>query len=366
MTSMLIPARWSVLAAGLWTAAFLLGSVAPASARVETLRWSHSTPADVDGFRVHYGTASRSYTTMIDMGKPTPVDGVYSYDLSVPDTAAVYLATTAYGNGFAESDYSNEKLLAASGTEPEPEPEPEPAPTPTPTPTPEPTPTPGAAWSQNFESSATGTAVPAWLDTGANNSLSEDDSLFAVTDLSGNRVFSTSSTATNIHSHYAGTGSRDWSHYELRGRMRISSSSGGIGVTVYSQFPTEDKYYRLRRFQGATAFELVGHGTTPICEQPTTGLIPAPGQWIRFRLEVTPVAGGNSIRAKTWTESESEPVAWQASCIDDSSNRPVAGTIGVWAMGAGAKYWDDLEVIPLAEKPVPTAPPPPPVLLPAE
>lgn len=376
MTSMLIPVRWSAVAAALWTGAFLLGSAAPANARVETLRWSHSDPVNVDGFRVHYGTASRSYTTTLDLGKPTPINGVYSYDLSVPDTATVYVATTAYGAGFLESDYSGERQLAGPEPEPEPDPEPEPEPEPEPDPDPEPppptpppttpptAPTPGAQWSQDFESSATGTAVPAWRDTGANNSFNEDDSIFSVTDVAGNRVLSTSSTSSNIHSHYTGTGSSEWSHYELRGRMQVSAATGGIGVTVYSQFPTEDKYYRLRRYHGALAFELVGHATDTVCTPVSTGVAPQAGQWIRFRLEVAPTAAGNSIRAKTWPESASEPLGWQASCVDAGADRPTAGTIGVWAMGPGSKYWDNLEVIPLADKPVPLAPPPPPVLRP--
>ncbi len=350
MTSMLIPARWSVVAAGLWTGIFLLASAAPASARVETLRWSHSTAADVDGFRVHYGSASRSYTTTITVGKPTPVDGVYSYNLSVPDDATVYVATTAYGDGFLESDYSNEKLFAGSETEPEPEPPP--------------TPTPGAQWSQDFESSATGTAVPAWRDTGANSSLSEDDSLFAVSDLAGNRVFSTSSGSSNVHSHYAGTGSEDWFHYELRGRMRKSSLEGGIGVTVYSQFPQADIYYRLRTFNGG-AFEMSPHpnGAAVSCDPATTGVLPQANTWYRFRLRVAPLAGANSIQAKAWPDGTSEPAPWQITCTDARSNRPTGGTIGVYHSGPGTSQWDDFAVIPLG---APTQPPPPPVLLPGD
>ncbi len=41
-----------------------------------------------------------------------------------------------------------------------------------------------------------------WVDTQAGNSMAEDDSLFQVVDLGGNEVFGTSSTQTNIHSHY--------------------------------------------------------------------------------------------------------------------------------------------------------------------
>ena len=367
MTSMLIPVRRSAVAA-LSTGVLLLLSAAPASARVETLRWSHSSSADVDGFRVHYGTASRSYTTTLDLGKPTPINGVYSYDLNVPDTAVVYVATTAYGAGFLESDYSNEKLLAGPDPEPEPEPEPEPTPPPTtPPPTPPPPPTtppPGAQWSQDFESSATGTAVPAWRDTAANSSLNENDSLFAVIDLAGNRVFSTSSEARNIHSHYAGTGSGDWSHYELRGRMRKSGLAGGIGVTIYSQFPQADIYYRLRTFDGG-AFEMAPHphGASVSCDPATTGVLPEANTWYRFRLRVTPLQGANSIQAKAWPDGTSEPVVWQVTCTDTRGNRPTKGTIGVYHSGPGTSEWDDFAVIPLGGSAV-TAPPLPPVLLP--
>ena len=358
MTSTLSRAHLSTIATALWTGAVLIAFAAPASARVETLRWSHPDPSMVGGFRIHYGTSSRTYIQTIDVGKPTPIGGVYTFSLSVPDADTVYVGATAYGSGFPASDYSNE--MRFDGIVPPP------PVTPPITPPPPSSPSPAASWFQDFESLATGTVVPGWRDTSANNSFSEDDSLFAVIGLSGNRVLSTSSHDVNIHSHLSTAGSGAWSDYEVRGRMQISSSIGGVGVTSYSRYPTEEKYYRLRRYT-TSAFELSAHGTSPTCAQAITGVVPQPGQWYRFRLEVRPTGSGNSIRAKIWPDSTAEPAQWQATCTDTTATRPTSGTIGVWSMGDGSKYWDDLEIIPLSAGALPpTAPPPAPVLLPQE
>jgi hypothetical protein len=86
----------------------------PPSSRIETLRWRNSDPdpARIEGFVVHYGPASRSYNTSVDAGWFTPdADGIFSYDLTLPDDARVYVAITAY-DAELESDYSNERLLA--------------------------------------------------------------------------------------------------------------------------------------------------------------------------------------------------------------------------------------------------------------
>src|SRR5690606_3829006 len=93
-------------------AAVLVVAVQAAQARVVTLRWPRPTPANVDGFRIHYGPSPGSYTNTIDAGRPAASGGVFSYNLSVGDNATVYVALTAYGAGFLESYPSNEKKLA--------------------------------------------------------------------------------------------------------------------------------------------------------------------------------------------------------------------------------------------------------------
>ena len=92
----------------------VVGSPSIGDARIETLRWKDSDPdpTRIEGFVVHSGPDSRSYDTSVDVGWPTPdADGIFSYDLTVPDDASVYVAVTAY-DAELESDYSNEKLLA--------------------------------------------------------------------------------------------------------------------------------------------------------------------------------------------------------------------------------------------------------------
>mgnify|MGYP001820800179 CR=1 FL=1 len=68
-----------------------------------------------------------------------------------------------------------------------------------------------ALYSEDFESHLPSTDPAGWLDTQAENSMEEDDQLFEIYDLKGNRVFGTSSTQRNIHSHYVGPGSHGWS-----------------------------------------------------------------------------------------------------------------------------------------------------------
>jgi hypothetical protein len=316
-----------------------------AEARVETLRWSQSSAANVDGFRVHYGTSPGSYTTTINVGRPSPSSGVFSYNLTVGDNATVYVALTAYGAGFLDSFHSNEKVLAPSTT------------------TPPPPPSAGTIWSQDFQTSSTGSSVQGWLDTGADSSLSEDDSLFAVVGGSGNRVLSTSSSASNVHSHYLSSGADDWSNYEVRGRMRISDTRGGVGVTIYSQFPAADSYYRLRADNGG-AFEMEPHpsGAAVPCSPATTGVVPDANTWYRFRLRATPVSGANSIQVKVWADGSSEPPAWQSTCTDSRGSRPQKGSTGVWHTSPGTSQWDDIEVLQLGGTSG-DAPPAPPVLL---
>lgn len=352
------------ICSALGAVALCLGFVQAAEARVVALRWSHSRVANVDGFRVHTGSRSGSYTTTIDVVKPNASNGVFSYNLNVADGATVYVAVTAYGAGFLESFPSAEKQLAPVPTAQTPRPTPKPSPTPTPTPAPKPS---GALWSQDFQFSATGSSISGWLDTGAGNSLSEDGSLFRVVDVSGNRVLSTSADPANVHSHYVAAGSDQWTHYEVRGRMRTSDPSGGVGVTMYSQFPLEDSYYRLRAYRGG-AFEMAPHpdGASVSCVPETTGVVPVANVWYRFRLRVTPLSGANSIQAKIWPDGKTEPSPWQTTCTDTRGNRPRKGAMGTWHAGPGTSQWDDLAVHPLSGSAgaPPLPPPPPPFLLP--
>ena len=89
----------------------LLVAAGTAQARTETFRWldPNPLPSPVVAFRIHLGSSSGNYTTVLDVGLPTPDgSGVYSASTDVPDAAVVYVAMTAVAD--LESGFSNEQV----------------------------------------------------------------------------------------------------------------------------------------------------------------------------------------------------------------------------------------------------------------
>ena len=118
---------------------------------------------------------------------------------------------------------------------------------------------------QNFSADANGADPSSWYDTGANNSLAHDESKFKVFSVAGNNVFGTTfSSSDNVHSHYIGGGSDQWKDYRYSGRMMTVSANNAIGVTVMSDYPTSDSYYRLRRLANGS-FHIATHGSSIEC-----------------------------------------------------------------------------------------------------
>ena len=76
--------------------------VSNAFAAQVTLAWDPNTESDLAGYRVHYGTASNSYSVHID------VHNVTTYTVTgLTDGQTYYLAVTAYDTAGNESGYSN-------------------------------------------------------------------------------------------------------------------------------------------------------------------------------------------------------------------------------------------------------------------
>lgn len=197
--------------------------------------------------------------------------------------------------------------------------------------------------SEDFNGFSAGANPPGWFDTAPLNSLTQDDSQFSVINLGGNLVFGTTSTATNIHSHYTAGGASAWSNYEYTGRMRISDTDGGIGVTFHSQFPNQAAYYRLRRFAG-NSFHISPFGASISGGVTDTLVTPLAGEWYRFRIQVEDTGTQTQIRARVWLDNNAEPGAWQVDCFDSNPGRLTSGTVGVWSFNTGNKLWDDLAV----------------------
>ncbi len=195
----------------------------------------------------------------------------------------------------------------------------------------------------SFAGQAPGDAA-GWLDTGAGNSMAAADD-FKVFLVDGNDALGTLSTDVNIHSHVGLAGSDAWTDYTFTGRLRIEDADGGVGVTFLSDYTNSDHYYRLRRYAGFPTLHLSTHGTSFTGMGKTdTEIVPEPGIWYRFRIEVATAGGATELKARVWEDGTPEPVFWQAQVTDGSATRRSAGTIGVWSMGPGAKYWDDLDV----------------------
>lgn len=355
-------ARWltATALAGLALAA------ARADARTETIRWTHSTPARVTGFRIYLGPAAATFPSSIDVGRPTPAGGVYSATVSLGDTELAYAVVTALGDAGQESVYSNVRALTppatggggtggggtgggtggggtggggtggggtggggtgGGGAAGDPD------------------------WSSDFEDVAVGANPSAWVDTRERNSLAVNDALFKVASVGATHALSTSSTQPNIHSHYVTPESQGWAAYEYSGRMQMTDPAGGVGVTVMSQYTRADAYYRLWRHYGAgnTSFRLSARPETRTldCSSNASGVNPSPGSWYHFRVQVSAEAGGTSIRARVWREGASEPTQWPIDCVDRNTNRLTTGVPGIWSLGKGTKYWDDLEIVPL-------------------
>jgi hypothetical protein len=206
---------------------------------------------------------------------------------------------------------------------------------------------------EDFQSYAGNDDPEGWVDTAAWNSLDEAPALFETFEFGdANVAFGTSSVEADIHSHYFGQSSHQWSSYEYSGRMRIDHPDGGIGVTLYSGYPASDSYYGLRR-HGDVAFSIVPHGAIGIgCAGVTdTGVVPLSGAWYWFRFQAFEVASGSRLRARIWHEADQEPSDWQVDCVDEHAAAFVDGAPGVWSMSSGNKYWDDLEVRLMAANP---------------
>ena len=93
-------------------AALTLGfATRPAGAAQATLEWAAPANTAVAGYKIYYGTASRSYTQSVDVGNLT------SYTLSnLSDGRTYYFALMGYDSSGNKSGYSNEMSKTFAST----------------------------------------------------------------------------------------------------------------------------------------------------------------------------------------------------------------------------------------------------------
>ena len=80
----------------------------PSSGQAE-FSWLPNTEPNLAGYRIHYGTASRAYTTTVNVGLQQPVDGrIHATVTGLIPGETYFFAATAYDASGGESDYSTE------------------------------------------------------------------------------------------------------------------------------------------------------------------------------------------------------------------------------------------------------------------
>jgi hypothetical protein len=69
------------------------------------LRWHSNTESDLTGYQVHYGTSSRNYDRVVDLGNVTEYQ---LGNLNLLENVSYYFSITAYDSAGNESGHSNE------------------------------------------------------------------------------------------------------------------------------------------------------------------------------------------------------------------------------------------------------------------
>jgi hypothetical protein len=87
------------------TALFFMVSSTSAYAGQVTLGWDKSAEADVAGYKIYYGTASRNYTQSVKVSSPNITTCTI---INLLNGQKYYFAATAYNAELIESDYSSE------------------------------------------------------------------------------------------------------------------------------------------------------------------------------------------------------------------------------------------------------------------
>lgn len=201
------------------------------------------------------------------------------------------------------------------------------------------------------------TSTGTWRDTQANNSMVEDASIFEVRVIAGYLALHSARQLANAHSHYmdeefdAGGGGFEFTCRVMLNTDPDDPTPASGGITILSQYDTvgvgTDSYYRIRAngaFSPTWSYVLNDHGTPDAAQWTGTldsGVIPEPGAWYLFRVQVEDTGSATEIRCRIWRDGDAEPSGWQIDMSDPSAGRLTSGKIGVWISdtGGGDRAW---------------------------
>jgi hypothetical protein len=334
----------------------LLSVPSSASAAVRSVLFTYRYPSSGNyaGVALYYAAsradvAAGMNLTRIDLGL-RPVDSQGLVNAMLPgfdDARDYYVVLRCYDSAGGESANSDVGVIAASVVAT----------------------TSSTLYQENFESYAPGADPAAWIDSAPGAAAPGDATLFETTRLSdGSMAFGAAASVGDIHSHLDASGAGSWSSYEYSGRIESDLSVGRAGVTVLSQYPDAQFYYRLARVGAAySVVKRGGDGTLTCAGSASTGVIPSARAWLRFRVRVTRFDGRNRVRASLWPDGGSAPSNWQADCWDSAPEGNATGRVGLFSWGNAGNHWDDLRVDSVSADgappgygatPPPTTPPP--------
>ena len=93
-----------------WCAVLAILAIPPAFAGDVTLQWDPNSETDIIGYKVYYGTSSRTYSSPIPLGLQT------AYTVTGLAAGTYYFAVTAFNSQGLESAFSNEVSTTVTGS----------------------------------------------------------------------------------------------------------------------------------------------------------------------------------------------------------------------------------------------------------
>ena len=76
--------------------------------------YTDGQPLTVAGYKIYYGTASRSYSGAVNLGSPATNYTVTLYNIPIDSSVKYYFAVTAYDASGNESAYSSELVKSVA------------------------------------------------------------------------------------------------------------------------------------------------------------------------------------------------------------------------------------------------------------
>lgn len=226
---------------------------------------------------------------------------------------------------------------------------------------------PTVLYSDDFQEAEKNANPEGWIDTAIANTKPEADGLYKVRidPTQGNKgtnlVYGTvqSSGKPEGRNPRIGTFSTLTTHefdgegrFEYKGRFIRTRKEARVGLSFFSSYPTEDRYYLIGLWSqpGSTNLTMQwfrSGESTPDGEGVLEGdldseVTPEPESWHRFYIQVDAKEDATFVRAKFWKDGSEEPEEWQIDGFDAAEDRLTGGRIGIWSAVRGEAYVDDL------------------------